>query len=156
MPYDLWIPLGGTLTLLGLIASWIVWRRRGAAPGMRLAAWALLPLAAALIGVLGLIWTLGTTLVGFFTRLVFSPLVWIGVALAGVAILLWLLSGVLRARGVGTRTPAKATTTGDTAPITGESSRPVAGGTPAPTSRTGAADDDLGDIEEILKRRGIS
>ena len=28
-----WLPLCGGLTLLGLIASWVVWRRRGAAAG---------------------------------------------------------------------------------------------------------------------------
>jgi hypothetical protein len=41
-----WLPLAGGLTVLGLIGSWLAWRRRGVAAGLRGVAWSLLPLAA--------------------------------------------------------------------------------------------------------------
>ena len=41
-----WLPLTAGLTLVGLIISFFVWRRRGAAAGLRGVAWSLLPLAA--------------------------------------------------------------------------------------------------------------
>ncbi|MFD0777066.1 cellulose synthase, partial [Streptomonospora algeriensis] len=95
--------LGAALTLVGLIVSWVLWRRRGAASGLRGVAWSLLPLAAGLMGLMTILWRLVTDLVGFFVSLAFNPIVWAGVVVAGLAVVLWVVSGVLRARGAGVR-----------------------------------------------------
>ena len=60
-----WLPLCGGLTLLGLIASWVVWRRRGAAAGLRGVAWSLLPLAAYLTKAVRMLWQIGSAIGSF-------------------------------------------------------------------------------------------
>ncbi|RJL36021.1 cellulose synthase [Bailinhaonella thermotolerans] len=158
-----WLPLTLGLTVAGLLLSWIAWRRRGAAAGMRGAAWSLLPLAAYLTGIIATLWTVGTALVGFVTRFVFSPMAWAGVIVTGLAAVLFVVSGVMRRRGAGrkgarTREPAEAEAAG----------RPAAPGSPAQAPAQepkqvrgkkaeprGPVDDDMAEIEEILRRRGI-
>src|SRR3954469_882507 len=51
-----WQAIGITLTLVGLVISFVVWKRRGAAAGLRGVAWSLLPAAAGLTGTLRLLW----------------------------------------------------------------------------------------------------
>jgi heme exporter protein D len=129
-----WKALGLTLTVLGLVASFVLWRRRGAASGMRATAWALLPLAAALTGTLRLGWEIADSVGDWALRLVFSPVVWLGVVLAGVSLVLFVVSGVLRRR----RTPAPR------AVDSGKARQPAISG-----------DDDMADIEALLKKHGI-
>lgn len=156
-----WFPLCVGLTVAGLVLSFMAFRRRGAASGMRVAAWALLPLAAYLTNALQALWTIGSTLVGFVTSLVFNPLVWAGVAVAGLSVVLFVVSGVLRGRklakaGGGKKTgeAAAEAPAGRQAPA----ARPAAKQTakPAVESKKKSADDDFSDIEDILKKRGIS
>jgi hypothetical protein len=130
-----WQALGLTLTVLGLVASFLLWRRRGAASGLRAAAWSLLPLAAGLTGTLRLLWDVADSVVTWATRLVFSPVVWLGIVLAAVSVVLFVLSGVLRRR-----TPSRRAVSG--AP---ERGRPAVSG-----------DDDMADIEALLKKHGIA
>ncbi|GGO80871.1 cellulose synthase [Nonomuraea cavernae] len=151
-----WLPLCIGVTIAGLALSFLAFRRRGAAAGLRTTAWALLPLAAYLTGALSSLWTVGATLVGFVTGLVFNPLVWSGVALTGLSVVLFVVSGVLRgrsaAKGAG---PAKAKEA-PRAPEGAAAPKGTATGKPAvepPKKRTN--DDDFSDIEEILRRRGI-
>ena len=129
-----WQALGLTLTVLGLVASFVLWRRRGAASGIRAAAWALLPLAAALTGTLRLAWEIADAVGDWALRLVFSPVVWLGVVLAGVSLVLFVVSGVLRRR---TSTPR--------AVDSGKDRKPAISG-----------DDDMADIEALLKKHGIA
>uniref|UniRef100_UPI001C5E5659 cellulose synthase n=1 Tax=Nonomuraea rhizosphaerae TaxID=2665663 RepID=UPI001C5E5659 len=93
-----WLPLCVGVTIAGLVLSFLAFRRRGAAAGMRTTAWALLPLAAYLTGALQALWTIGTTIVGFVTSLVFNPVVWAGVAVTGLSVVLFVVSGVMRGR----------------------------------------------------------
>jgi hypothetical protein len=45
-----WTTIGGAVcvgvTVVGLLLSWLIWRKKGATRGMRAVAWSLLPLAA--------------------------------------------------------------------------------------------------------------
>jgi hypothetical protein len=143
-----WQALGLTLTLLGLVASVLLWRRRGPGSGLRGIAWSLLPLAAALTGVLRLAWEIADSVVDWALRLVFSPVVWSGVALAGVAVVLFVVSGFLLRRG-GRR--------GGRAAEAGPGELTDRGSRPAATSTAGShGDDEFDDIEAILKKHGIS
>lgn len=144
-----WQALTAVLTLLGLVATVVLWRRRGAVSGLRMLAIALLPAAAYLTGTLRLVWEIGDAVLRWATRLVLSPSVWVGIALAGTSVLLLLMTGVLRRRGADQRRK----------PVldSERSQRPAS----APDSTGGRAgdggdDDEMADIEAILKRHGIS
>jgi heme exporter protein D len=139
-----WQALGLTLTVLGLALSVVMWRRRGAASGLRGVAWSLLPLAAAMTGTLRLVWEVADSVVDWALRLVFSPVVWLGIVLAGVSVVLFVVSGMLRRRSPRRAgTPEKE----QRSEVTDRSSRPPASAGP---------DDDMDDIEAILKKHGIS
>ncbi|WP_030452360.1 hypothetical protein [Herbidospora cretacea] len=150
-----WLPLCAGLTAVGVVLAFLAFRRRGAAAGLRATAWALLPLAAYLTNALKTLWNIVSSIVGFVTGLVLSPTVWAGVALAGLSVVLFLVSGVMRGRTLrmGRRSrnerkapePAQATQPGRPAEATKPMARPVE-----------SKNDDFSDIEDILKKRGIS
>ncbi|MEY9211279.1 cellulose synthase [Thermobifida halotolerans] len=150
MPFE-GLLLGAALTVVGLIVSWVVWRRRGASAGLRAVAWSLLPLAFGLIGLIEILASLVAQLVRFFVGLVLDPLAWAGVAVAGLAVVLW-ITGRLMRRRAGRSAKSSATEPGAAAdrraaPAVGEG----AGQKKAPAG----ADDDFAEIEELLRRRGI-
>lgn len=147
-----WQALTAVLTLLGLAATVVFWRRRGAVSGLRMLAIALLPAAAYLTGTLRLVWEVGDAVLRWATRLVLSPSVWIGIALAATSVLLLLVTGVLRRHGADPAARDKPALDRQ------RSHRPAAGPTPAEEAggRAGEGDDDMADIEAILKRHGIS
>jgi hypothetical protein len=150
-----WFLLCGGLTVLGLIGSWFTLRRRGARAAARVAAWSLLPIALYLIGIIQPIWN-------FAYGLVFSPKVWSGLVLLGVAALVFAVTGGLRGSGRSAKKQADGTkedkgaapgqlTAG--APAAAKRTQPA----PAPAKRKGAAaaDDDFDEVADILKRHGI-
>ena len=162
-----WLPLCGGLTGLGLVLSYIAMRRRGLGAGLRGAAWSLLPLAAYLTGAIEMFWKMGAAIGDFAKGFVFSAQVWAGIAVAGLAVVLFVVSGPLRRRGQGKPQDDRAvgTRTGAAAPGRELSTRtaPAAATAPAKApakARKGkpAADDDdgLGDVEDILRRHGIT
>jgi hypothetical protein len=122
-----------TITVLGLLTSWGLYKSRGAASGMRGVAWSLVPMAAYMTG-----------LTGFFVSLVFSPLRWAGVILAGLAAVLYVTSGVLLRRR------AEAGGEGVVQAAKGGEAKAV-----EQKSAAASGDPDLADIEAILRKRGI-
>ncbi len=162
-----WLPLCGGLTGLGLVLSYLVMRRRGIGSGLRGAAWSLLPLAAYLTGAIEMFWKMGAAVGDFAKGFVFSVQVWSGIAVTGVAALLFIVSGPLRRRvkrGKGQQAvgPDRAGATRPAVTGAGQlATRPSAIGTTAPAKarkgkNAGDDDDDLGDVEDILRRHGIS
>jgi hypothetical protein len=179
-----WLPLCTGLTVLGLILSFTVGRRRGASAVIRGIAWSLLPIAAYLTGVLPLVWDTATALAGWVGRLVFSPKVWVGVALAGLAVLLFMISGGMRGRaaargratrpaveGAGSRQvpagtrPALQAGQASRQPATAGAGATAAARRPAANDQAKQqakkpedplGDDDFSEVEEILRRRGIT
>src|SRR5215212_5810712 len=93
-----WQALGLLLTLGGLGVSALLWARRGALSGLRGVAWSLLPLAAGLTGVLRLGWDISDAVGRWAVRLVFSPVVWLGLVVAMVSLVLFVVTGMLRRR----------------------------------------------------------
>lgn len=140
---------GLILTAVGLAISALLWRRRGPASGIKGVAWSLLPLAAALTGTLSLLWSIGDSIVNWAVRLVFSPVVWLGIMVAGVSVVLFGVSSVMNKRGVGTRgrRPKQVGSKEETKHALPRQSGPAA---------ESDGDDDLADIESILKKHGIS
>ena len=157
------LPLCAGLTGLGLVLSYLVMRRRGVGSGLRGAAWSLLPLAAYLTGSVKMFWKIGVAIADFAKGFVFSTEVWSGIAVAGLAALLFVVSGPLRRRRVkrgqdpkpvGTAATAGREIAPRTAPATMATTQ-----TPAKARKGKPAagdDDDLGDVEDILRRHGIT
>jgi hypothetical protein len=148
------------LTVAGLLAAWQRWRRKSPRAGVRMLAWALVPMAFYLTGLATLAERLGSAFTRFFASFVFSGEVWSGVVLAGLALVLMVVSGGLPK--VSRRKSAKAKASTD-AQGGGSADR---GREPAPALTRGRGrtvkqaqaepDDDMADIQEILRRRGIS
>ncbi|MEV5831616.1 hypothetical protein AB0L25_39245 [Spirillospora sp. NPDC052242] len=143
------------VTLVGLVISWGVARRRGVATGVRGAALSLVPIGAALTGV-----------TGFLADLVFDPEKWAGVVVLGLAVVLYLTSGAMLARRPGGRKGggADAGGAGKTGGKRGGKSGGESGGRraaagKAPKGEVGGAqnvDPEMAEIEQILRNRGIS
>ncbi len=143
-----WLPLCGGLTLLGLIISWVVWRRRGAAAGLRWAAISLLPMAAYLTKATRMLWQIGSAIGSFASGFIFSPQVWSGVALTGLGSC---CSWCPACCGAAARPAAEPRVrAGQRA-----RGRPGREGPQAARARAPAADDDLGDVADILRRHNI-
>jgi hypothetical protein len=151
-----WFPLCAGLTGLGLVLSWFVFRRRGLRAALRGVAWSLLPLAAYLTGAIEMIWKMGVAIGDFASSFVFSPEKWAGIAVTGLAIVIFVVSGMLRSRGDKPAKEAKKAKGRD-----GQPGAPAAKQSQAIAARSSRApaatdDDDFSEIEQILRNRGIS
>jgi hypothetical protein len=146
-----WGALALALTVAGGIYTWLTYQRRGLTPALRAGAITLLPVAAWLTGVLELLTEIGGAVGDWALDLAFSPSMWVGAGLAGVAVVLFVVSGFLADRGVGARAeePGKPQEPG-------RQELPAAGRpTEVPVVNQGV-DDELAEIEAILRRRGIT
>ena len=177
-----WLPLALGLTILGLILSYLAYQRRGLRPAMMGTAWSLLPIAAYLTGAIEMLWKVGAAIGQFGTGFVFSPMKWAGIGVTGLAIALFLAAGGRSRRrasrearraaraerkdeaGSAAAPPAlgkpRAQAPGTQILPTSRERVPVerpAAAAPAKASRKAAPpdDDDLTDIEDILRKRGI-
>ncbi len=155
-----WLPLAGGLTILGLILSWVAWRRRGIAAGLRGVAWSLLPIAAYLTGAIKMLWQMGAAIGDFAASFVFSPRVWAGVIVAGAAGVLFAVSGglrrVRRSRSGGAAQQQPSQTRQPSQPgQPGKPGQPTKALKPASKKSAASDDDGLGDAAEVLRRMGI-
>jgi hypothetical protein len=142
-----WAALTTVLTAIGAAWTWYAFRHRGLASGLRGAGLTLLPPAAFLTGTLEMFSEIGGSVVDWATSVVLSPMVWAGIVLTGISVVLLGSSAYLRERGRGgpPGEPKQAGAGADRAAL------PPSSGRAEP-----AIDDDLADIEAILKRRGIT
>ena len=136
-----WAALTLSLTVAGGIWTWFAFRNRGLASGTRALGFTLLPLAAYLTKTLQMFTGIAGEISDWAGHLVWSPVVWLGIVLAGVSVVLIGASGRLRARQVG---PA-------------EAKKPLPSPGPGAKGRPALAeDDDMADIEALLRKRGIT
>ncbi|MDN5893375.1 MAG: hypothetical protein L0H93_05065 [Nocardioides sp.] len=144
-----WQALTVVLTLLAGGWTYYAWQHRGKASAVRGAGITLIPVAAYMTGTLKVVARTADAVGDWAMALVFSPTVWIGFILAGVAVLLFVLGGSMSAREDGGGTPS-----GSAKKTPKRQKKPLNQG----TSDKGAPaiDDDLADIEAILKKRGIN
>jgi hypothetical protein len=141
-----WGALALALTTLGGIYTWWALRHRGFTAAVRAAGFTLLPLAAWMTGLLQVFGTVTDAFVHFFTRLVFSPAVWLGVLIFIVAFVLIGGSGFVRRRSGDEPRKPKAST-----------QRPDKPKSVAPATKSDPLiDDEMAEIQAILKKRGIS
>ena len=147
--------------------------------GLRGVAWSLLPLAAYLTGSIQMFWKIGTAIGDFGAHLVLSPKVWSGVGVAALAVVLFFVSAPLKRRRKQARKaaaagePGAATESGAARPAVpeqaGANGNGSANGTrrqelepsrsrpaKAAKSKGEPVDDDMREVEEILRRRGIN
>jgi hypothetical protein len=144
------LPLCVGLTLLGVIATGIAWRRGNKGRVVQGVGLALAPVALYFSGVLRLLWN-GIVAVGSWAaKIIFSPAVWFGLSLLALCLVLWVVGGFL-----ARRFPAKK-------PATQVSATSRTGSLPAPTrggkagqSKIAPIDEDMAEIEALLKARGI-
>lgn len=182
-----WLPLCGGLTGLGLVLSYLWGRKRGIRSMLRGAAWSLLPLAAYLTGAIEMFWKIGVAIGDFGTSFVFSARVWSGIAVFGVAVVLFVATGGIRRRGRGKAAkqadkpadgtgipggsslpgltgsqPTTAITKAQSADPAGQAQRgqgqrvPAKRGKAAKKGQGGDGDPEMKEIDEILRRHGIS
>lgn len=149
-----WAALTAALTVAGAIWTWIAFRRRGAANGLRAMGFTLLPAAAWLTGTLEMVTEIAGSVTDWATTLVFDVRTWVGVGLAGLAVVLWFVSGIIRDRQLA-RGQAAGQTADQGRRTGGRDALPEASSTrTGPTSRP-AVDDEMADIEALLRKRGI-
>ena len=177
-----WLPLTVGLTVLGLIFSYFAYKRRGIRSGTMGTAWSLLPVAAYMTGATEMLWKVGAAIGQFGTGFVFSPMKWAGIGVTGLAVALFLAAGG-RSRRRAAREARRVARADRKAEAPGASPSPAlaepkgampgtqilparrqpvpaerpAGATSAKSARQAPAadDDDLKDIEDILRKRGI-
>ena len=147
-----WAALTAVLTILGLVWTVVAFRRRGAPNGLRALGFTLLPAAAWLTGTLRMFTEIGSSVTRWAGSLVFDPRVWTGVGLAGTAALLLVVSGYLRDRQLA-RGQGRASLPGASAPGRGRAE--VTGTDATGRSKTNSGADDLDEIEDLLRKRGI-
>jgi len=145
-----WGALAITLTLLGGLYTYVAYQRRGLAAALRGAGLTLLPVAAWLTGVLELLTEVGDAVGGWAVKLALSPSLWAGVALAGFAVVLFVVSGFLAKRGVGSKPKAAKAPRSERKTLSPADARPS-----APVVDDGV-DAEMAEIEAILRKRGIT
>ena len=145
------LPLCVGLTLLGVIATGVAWRRGNKGRVVQGVGLALAPIALYFSGLLRLLWD-GVVAVGSWaSAIILSPAVWFGLALLGLCVVLWVVGGVVARRVPGAKKSK-------TVPAAERQAALPAKGKPAAktTSRQPAPiDDDMAEIEALLKSRGI-
>ena len=139
-----WGALALSLTVLGGIYTWWALRHRGVTAAVRAAGLTLLPLAAWMTGLLQAFGDITDVVTTWLAHLVFSPKVWLGMLVFLVAFVL------IGAAGVVTRRTAPESGRGRTK----KAAQPKA---VKPTSSSDPLiDDEMAEIQAILKKRGIS
>ena len=149
-------PVCLAVTVVGIVLSVLVWRKKGARSGIRGIAWSLLPLAFYLVHALALIGRIVSAIVQFAASFVFSPQTYLGVILVAAAVVLFLVSGGLPLLRLRKHLPGHDKAGGEH-PGRGKASNGQAT-VPAVRKRAEVTsdDDDLSDVHDILKRHGIS
>ena len=142
------LPLCIGLSLLGIIVVAFAWRRGNRGRVVQGVGLALAPTALYFTGLLSLLWNGVVATVGWASRILFTPTVWFGITLLGVCVVLWVVGGLLVKRSAN-RPPAVSGRGKQAGLPAGAKSQPARKPAAAPV------DDDMAEIEAILKNRGI-
>ena len=141
------LPLCVGLTLLGVIATGIAWRRGNKGRVIQGIGLALAPIALYFSGLLRLVWNAVVAFGTWASKIIFSPAVWFGLSLLGLCIVLWVVGGLIGRRSTAAK--SKETNAQSTAGALPAKSAGKAGRTQPPV------DEEMAEIEALLKSRGI-
>ncbi|MGH3351178.1 MAG: hypothetical protein ACRDPS_10985 [Nocardioides sp.] len=160
MDQGAYLALAAALTVLGAIWTWVAFRRRGLGSGVRALGWTLLAPAAYLTGILRAGGRIVDALADWAARLVFSLPVWVGFGVAALAVVLIFVARVLPTKEKPARTRRGAPKETGAAPDPASVAAPktkASKATKGPAAK-GAEDDDedMADVNDILKKYGIS
>lgn len=135
-----WLPNALVLTaLLGAIAAWR-WRSKGALVGLRWVGVALLPLALYGLGLFRLVWSISLAASRFASGFAFRPSVWFGLILGVIAVALIVVAPRLDRR---------------LNEASGTAAEPVSARRPARGKKGLGEDDEMAEIQDILKKHGL-
>ncbi len=141
-----WGALALALTVLGGTYTWWALRNRGVTAAVRGAGLTLLPLAAWMTGLLQVFGDITDSLAHWLTRLVFSPSVWLGMIIGFVAVVLIGGANAFSKRVPGDKPNRRAPKAAQAQP------KAVA----RTKKQDPLIDDEMAEIQAILKKRGIS
>jgi len=139
-----WGALATTLTLLGGLYTWFAFRRRGFVAGLRGVGITLIPLALLLTDTLQLVTTIGSAIGDWAIDFAFSPSNWLGIMLAGVSVVCFVVAGYAVNRGASSAGDSKNST--ELNRSSGRAAKPV----------VADVDPELAEIEALLRKRGIT
>ncbi|WP_431960556.1 hypothetical protein [Actinacidiphila sp. bgisy160] len=138
------------LSAAGLVIALLTAYRRRFRRATMIAAAALLPVGLYMTGLVSLAGTVVRAVADWAADLVFKPSVWAGFGVLALSVVLYVLARVGRSKGVAQGSAGRAVAPGVGAPALAQGKKPV--------PKAAKTDPDLaefGEIEEILKRRGI-
>ena len=141
-----WGALALSLSVLGGIYTWFVFRSRGFVAGLRGAGLTLIPVALWLTDTLRLLGDVGSAVGDWVRDFAFSPAAWLGMILAALAVVCFVVAGFLANRGVGASSDRPKAPRKELAPGKGRRSEPV----------LADVDPEMAEIEALLRKRGIT
>ncbi len=142
------LPLCVGLTLLGVIATGIAWRRGNKGRVIQGIGIALAPIALYFSGLLRLLWDAIIAFGTWASKIILSPAVWFGLSLLGLCVVLWVVGGLIARRSPNAK--SKAVGAESTA-----NALPAKKGTRKARQSEPPVDEEMAEIEALLKSRGI-
>jgi hypothetical protein len=155
MPADstVLLPLCVGLSLLGVIATGIAWRRGNKGRVIQGIGLALAPIALYFSGLLRLLWNAAAAFGNWASEIIFSPAVWFGLSLLGLCLVLWVVGGIVARRSSAAKSKEVGTQS-TPAGLPANKGQAKKGATKSARSQP-PIDEEMAEIEALLKSRGI-
>jgi hypothetical protein len=147
-----WGALTLTLTLLGGLYTWFAFRSRGFVAGLRGVGFTLIPVALLLTDTLETVSRIGNAVGDWAVHFAFSPSTWLGVILAGISVVCFVVAGVLADRGAGAK---ESGASGDSGEKPARKELGKGKGTKKEPVLSDV-DPEMAEIEALLRKRGIT
>jgi hypothetical protein len=147
------LPLCVGLTLLGVIATGIAWRRGNKGRVIQGIGLALAPIALYFSGLLRLLWDAVVALGTWASDIIFSPAVWFGLSLLGLCVVLWVVGGIVARRSSAAK--SKEVGAQSTAAALAANKGQAKKGAAKSARSQPPIDEEMAEIEALLKSRGI-
>ena len=152
------LPLCVGLTLLGVIATGVAWRRGNKGRVVQGVGLALAPIALYFSGLLRLLWDAIVAIGNWASKIILSPAVWFGLSLLALCLVLWVVGGIVARRSPAAKSKAVAKADGKQA-LPAQSSKAQSSKAQTTSGKTNRnappIDDEMAEIEALLKSRGI-
>jgi hypothetical protein len=131
--------------MLGGIYTWFAFRSRGFVAGLRGVGFTLIPVALLLTDTLQMVTRIGSAISDWALGLAFSPATWLGIIMAGVSVVCFVVAGFIANRGAVEEPRTDKPARKELSKSKGSKADPVL-----------AEDPELAEIEALLRKRGIT